>query len=269
MDNNERFKIGWQKLQEIDAEAGEAVIASLQDISPDLANYIIEYAFGQVYARTILPNKLKELIVIASLIAKGNAPAQLKVHLHAALHTGNSILEIKEVILQLIAYCGFPHIINAMQSFKEVLTERSDRGIIDRNGTYAQRIVETDRLQLGKQKLNEIAPQQLQILKEQFLDFSPDLIKYLLEFAYADLYARPNLSPHIREMIIISALMSLGTVPEQLKFHMKAALHIAVSIDEIHELIILLNVFIGFPGSINAMILFRDILKEQNEVQSK
>lgn len=41
----ERFKTGWKKLKEIDGEAGEKVIESLKDISPDLGTFIIEYAF--------------------------------------------------------------------------------------------------------------------------------------------------------------------------------------------------------------------------------
>jgi len=37
---SQRYQIGWEKLKEIDGEAGEKVISSLQDISPDLAKYI-------------------------------------------------------------------------------------------------------------------------------------------------------------------------------------------------------------------------------------
>mgnify|MGYP001284428178 CR=1 FL=1 len=52
----ERFKTGWKKLKEIDGEAGEKVIESLKDISPDLGTFIIEYAF-----RLTFLNKSEEL----------------------------------------------------------------------------------------------------------------------------------------------------------------------------------------------------------------
>ncbi|WP_282088925.1 carboxymuconolactone decarboxylase family protein [Aquimarina algiphila] len=85
----ERFHKGWKKLKEIDGEAGEKVIESLKDISPDLAKYTIEYPFGDVYSReTTLNNRTKETIVVAALAAMGNAQPQLKVHINAALNVG-------------------------------------------------------------------------------------------------------------------------------------------------------------------------------------
>ena len=44
-----RYERGLQKLQEIDGEAGERVLKSLQDISPDLGRFIIEYSFGDIF----------------------------------------------------------------------------------------------------------------------------------------------------------------------------------------------------------------------------
>lgn len=49
MEKSERYMRGLSKLQEIDGEAGEIVVNSLGIISADLARFIIEYAFGDVY----------------------------------------------------------------------------------------------------------------------------------------------------------------------------------------------------------------------------
>jgi len=38
--NNDRYDRGFEKLKEIDGQAGERVIESLKDISPDFARYI-------------------------------------------------------------------------------------------------------------------------------------------------------------------------------------------------------------------------------------
>ncbi|WP_211229811.1 carboxymuconolactone decarboxylase family protein [Olivibacter sitiensis] len=124
---SERFKTGWKKLQEIDGEAGEKVIESLKDISPDLGTYIIEYAFGDIYSRDGLDLKSKEIAVVAALTAIGNAQPQLKVHINGALNTESSINEVKEVILQMSVYSGFPSCINAMNALKEVLAERKKK----------------------------------------------------------------------------------------------------------------------------------------------
>jgi len=119
-----RFEQGLNKLSEIDGEAGHKVIDSLQDICPDLARYTIEYPFADIYSRPGLDLKSREIATVAALTALGNCQPQLKVHLQAALNVGCSADEIKEVILQMSVYAGFPAALNAMFAFKEVLQER-------------------------------------------------------------------------------------------------------------------------------------------------
>ena len=119
-----RYERGWQKLKEIDGEAGEKVIASLQDIAPDLACYVIEFPFGDVYSRPELDLKSREIATVAALTALGNAQAQLKVHIHAALNVGCTPEEIVEVVMQMVVYAGFPSALNGMALVKQVFAER-------------------------------------------------------------------------------------------------------------------------------------------------
>ncbi|TKG01712.1 carboxymuconolactone decarboxylase family protein [Vibrio sp. F13] len=123
--NQSRFDIGLERLNHIDGEAGQRVIESLQDICPDLAKYTIEYPFGDIYSRPGLDLKSREIATVAALTALGNCAPQLKVHLNAALNAGCSEEEIKEVILQMSVYAGFPSALNGMFAFKEVLAERN------------------------------------------------------------------------------------------------------------------------------------------------
>lgn len=123
--NQSRFDIGLERLNHIDGEAGQQVIDSLQDICPDLAKYTIEYPFGDIYSRPGLDLRSREIATVAALTALGNCAPQLKVHLNAALNVGCSEEEIKEVILQMSVYAGFPSALNGMFAFKEVLAERS------------------------------------------------------------------------------------------------------------------------------------------------
>ncbi|CAK1852823.1 4-carboxymuconolactone decarboxylase [Vibrio crassostreae] len=123
--NQSRFDIGLERLNHIDGEAGQQVIDSLQDICPDLAKYTIEYPFGDIYSRPCLDLKSREIATVAALTALGNCAPQLEVHLNAALNVGCSEEEIKEVILQMSVYAGFPSALNGMFAFKEVLAERN------------------------------------------------------------------------------------------------------------------------------------------------
>jgi 4-carboxymuconolactone decarboxylase len=126
---SERYQRGWDMLKTIDGEAGERVIASLQDLAPDLARYIIEFGFGDVYSRGVLTLKEREIATVAALTALGTAQSQLKVHLHGALNVGCSREEIVEVLIQMAVYAGFPAALNGIAALKEVLAERVQLGL--------------------------------------------------------------------------------------------------------------------------------------------
>ena len=125
---NDRYERGLKKLKEIDGEAGERVIESLKDIAPDLARYIIEFPFGDIYSRPGLDLKSREIAVVAALTALGNAAPQLKVHVHGALNAGCTRQEVVEVIMQMAVYAGFPAALNGMFTAKEVFKELDDQG---------------------------------------------------------------------------------------------------------------------------------------------
>lgn len=120
-----RYSRGWEKLREIDGQAGERVIASLSDIAPDFAKYLIEFPFGDIYSRPQLDLKAREIGVVAALTALGNAAPQLKVHIHGALNVGCTREEVVEIIMQMAVYAGFPAALNGLFAAKEVFAERN------------------------------------------------------------------------------------------------------------------------------------------------
>jgi len=124
MDNSERYQRGWEKLKEIDGEAGERVIDSLKDIAPEFAQLLIEFPFGDIYSRPGLDLKSREIAVVAALTALGNATPQLKVHIHGALNVGCTKQEIVEIMMQMAVYAGFPAALNGLFAAKEVFSER-------------------------------------------------------------------------------------------------------------------------------------------------
>ena len=121
--SKDRYERGLKKLKEVDAKAGEQVIERLKDIAPDLARYIIEFPFGDVYNRPGLDLKSREIATVAALTTLGTAISQLKVHIQGALNVGVSRQEIIEIIIQMAVYAGFPAALNAMYAAKEVFIE--------------------------------------------------------------------------------------------------------------------------------------------------
>lgn len=127
--DNERYQRGWEKLAEIHGEIGENLIESLKEIAPDLARYVIEFPFGDIYSRPGLDLKSREIATVAALTALGHAQPQLKAHIHGALNVGCTREEIVEVIVQMSVYAGFPAALNGMFTAKEVFAERDAKGV--------------------------------------------------------------------------------------------------------------------------------------------
>jgi len=121
-----RFERGTRALSEIDGEAGERVISSLEGIAPDFARYLIEFPFGDIYCRPGLDLRAREIATIAALTAMGNATPQLKVHIEGGLNVGLSRDEIVEIIMQMAVYAGFPAALNGLYAAKEVFSGRDD-----------------------------------------------------------------------------------------------------------------------------------------------
>ena len=124
-----RYLQGLAKLREIDGHAGERVVASLADIAPDFARYLIEFPFGDIYSRPGLDLRSREIAVVAALTAMGNATPQLKVHLQSALNVGVTREEIVEVLMQMAVYAGFPAALNGLTAAREVFAAADEQPV--------------------------------------------------------------------------------------------------------------------------------------------
>ena len=121
---SERYETGLAMLRRVDGKGGETVVESLKDIAPDFARYLVEFPFGDIYARPGLDLKSREIAVVAALTALGDAGPQLKVHLAAALQVGCTREEILEVIMQMAVYAGFPAALSGLSAAKAVFAEQ-------------------------------------------------------------------------------------------------------------------------------------------------
>jgi 4-carboxymuconolactone decarboxylase len=115
---------GEETIARITGSEGRKVVDSLRDISPDLGNWIVNFAYGDVFSRPGLALCTRELTTISALTALGNAQPQLKVHIEGALNVGCKPEEIVEVIIQMAVYAGFPCALNGISAAREVFDKR-------------------------------------------------------------------------------------------------------------------------------------------------
>lgn len=122
-----RYQKGLDKLKDLtvpDAEnpTGHMDIGEgFADIAPDLKKYVVEFAFGDIYARPGLDDKQKVLTTISALVAQGMP--QIGMHVKTGLAVGLKPEEIVGCIMHLIVYAGFPRALSALKATQEVFNE--------------------------------------------------------------------------------------------------------------------------------------------------
>ncbi len=121
---DERYERGWERLRELAGEHGERVIEGVRDVSPDLARYVVEFGYGDVYTRPGLDDRTRQLAAISALTALGGAEPQLEYHIGIALNVGVEPREIVETIVHLAPFLGFARTLNAARSAKRVFAAR-------------------------------------------------------------------------------------------------------------------------------------------------
>ncbi|HML05344.1 MAG TPA: carboxymuconolactone decarboxylase family protein [Methanobacterium sp.] len=121
--SEDRYKKGMEMLKKMNPNSYKQLSDTLEDIAPDLARFVAEFPYGDVYTRPGLDLKTRELVTIAAITALGTAPLQLKSHIKGALNVGCTREEIVEVLIQMAVYAGFPAALNGVYTAKEVFEE--------------------------------------------------------------------------------------------------------------------------------------------------
>ena len=122
--SDSRYDRGLERVNEITRGQGQAVIDSLSETAPDLARYIIEFPYGDIFCRPGLTDQQRQLAIISALAALGYAAPELRVHIHGALNVGVTEQEVVETMILMSVYAGFPASLHGLRAAQEVFEER-------------------------------------------------------------------------------------------------------------------------------------------------
>lgn len=96
---------------------------------------------------------------------------------------------------------------------------------------------------------------------EAFADLAPDLSKYVVEFAFGEIYDRPGLDNKQKVLTTISSLVSQGM--PQIAIHINSGLNVGLTPEEIVGCIVHLLPYTGFPRVLNALKVTKEIFEER------
>ena len=119
-----------------------------------------------------------------------------------------------------------------------------------------------DRYSNGLKNLEKIHPEASKALIESLKNIAPDLGRFVVEFAYGDVYGREGLDLKSRQIATLAALIALGDTKPELKDHIKGALNVGCNRQEIIEVIIQMAVYAGFPRAINGISAAKEVFEE-------
>jgi 4-carboxymuconolactone decarboxylase len=124
---------------------------------------------------------------------------------------------------------------------------------------------ENERFERGHALLNKIHGSTGKNVLEGISELSPDLSKFITEYAFGDIYCREALGLRERQIATIASLITLGGAETELKVHMKAGLNVGLSKEEIIEIILQMSLYAGFPRAIHAIKIAKEVFDELNK----
>lgn len=204
----------------------------------------------------------EQAIVAISAFTASGALERLRPALHEGLDAGLTVNGIKEILVQLYAYAGFPRSLNAINTFMAVMDERQAKGIEDDAGREASTVppdLDRDAYGAGVRAqlagVDEIPP------PSGFQLFVPVIDRFLKEHLFADIFARDNLDWQSRELATISALAGMTGTAGQLRFHLGAAMNTGLTESRMEDFVSVLESRVGPEEAGRASTLLTEVLR--------
>lgn len=184
-----------------------------------------------------LSSKQQSIVAIASLAAAGDLD-NLKVALARGLDAGMTVNEVKEVLVHIYAYCGFPRSLRGLQTFMAVLDQRKAQNIKDADGREASEIIsQKSKYERGRNILSELSGVPADAPQADYAKFAPEIERFLKEHLFADIFERDLLTYSERELATVAALIGVGGVEPMMHSHMGICKHIGITSGQLRDAI--------------------------------
>jgi len=208
--------------------------------------------------------KQDKIVTIAAFTASGDL-GKLKTALGDGLDAGLTINEIKEILVQMYAYAGFPRSLNGINTFMGVLEEREKKGIKDVLGKEPDSLpTKKSSIELGTEIQTTLAGRPI---TGALYAFTPAIDQFLKAHLFGDIFGRNNLDFQSREIATISALAGMEGVNPQLQAHFNIGFNTGLTKVQMQSLISVLEARVGKKQADNAREILGKVLTSRQAEQ--
>lgn len=200
------------------------------------------------------------IAMIGAFTASGDLP-RLTTALNRGLDAGVTVNQVKEVLVQMYAYAGFPRSLNGISTLMTVREQRGAKGITDVTGPEPAPLPDgTDILQLGTENQTELtgAP-----VTGPLFDFAPAIDQFLKTHLFGDIFSRDNLDWQSREVATIAALATLKGTESQLRSHFTIGLNTGLTEAQLRGLVQVLRNEVGSQQADNASRILDEVIRNR------
>jgi 4-carboxymuconolactone decarboxylase len=219
-----------------------------------------QYGAGAEYQDHGLTARQQAMATIAAFTAGGDLP-RLEKALHRGLDAGLTVNEIKEILIQMYAYAGFPRSLNAITTFMAVLKDREANGISDEVGNQAHPLpTDKSSVELGTENQTRLigAP-----ATGEYIAFAPAIDQFLKGHLFGDIFGRDSLDFASREIATIAALATLAGVNSQLQAHFAIGFNTGLTEADMKGLVAVLRSEVGQREADNASDVLNKVLSSR------
>lgn len=121
---DELYEVGIAQRRHMFGSAGaEDQVDNTTDLNDKLQDYVTRTCFGDIWQRPGLSTRDRSVATFAMLVAAGRTH-EMRVHVHGALENGVSPVELREIAVHAVLYCGIPAANEGLRALEEVFAER-------------------------------------------------------------------------------------------------------------------------------------------------
>ena len=257
-DGTDRYRRGLDALRRAAGGEPTEILAQLAAVVPELAQWTVEYAYGEVLSRPGLDAKVRHIAVIAMLTAAGNRADALRFQIIAAERDGVTRDEIIEMMIQIALYAGFPSALNGFAAIRDLMQNPpASIAPVDTARPIPTSESRAPRHQRGLATLALTSAASGEAVLAGLSTLAPDIGRMILDHGYGDIFHRTAIDLKTRELTTCAAMAARATKASETPFrvHVNAALTAGATKAEIVEVLLNLLPHCGYPLVQQAMRL--------------